>query len=142
MAELKSSYIEVMGDNPKNRIIDFLVTERGLFDYSKTEIAKEADVAWGTTDKIIDDLVKDGIVKKTREVGRAEMYMLNEKNPIAQMLVASYLLITKSMLQYEAEGGCLSIQLSVTQKRITVDMKKGETPECVINQQTGSFTKA
>lgn len=134
MAELKSSYIEVMGDNPKNRIIDFLITERGLFDYSKTEIAKEADVAWGTTDKIIDDLHKEGIINKTREVGRADMYMLNEKNPIAQVLIASYLLITKSMLRYEAEGGCLSIQLSVTQKRIVVDMYKSETPNCSINQ--------
>ena len=93
----KSSWIEVMGDTPYNKVLDFLMTQRGLFDYSKTEIAKESKTSWVSTQKIIRLMLKVGIVKKMREVGRTSMYMIDENNPIARAVVLAWLTVTKAM---------------------------------------------
>lgn len=123
MEKPESSYIEVMGDTPYNKILDFLINVRGLWDYSITEIAKEADVAWVTTEKIIKDMLRKGIIKKTREVGRADMYMIDEDNPKARALVAQYLIISKVMFDLKA-GEPVFIEYKVTETSVNVNMSR------------------
>jgi DNA-binding MarR family transcriptional regulator len=56
------------------------------WDYSKQDIAENSDVSSRHAAKAIDKLEKLALIKKTRNVGRAQMYQYNMQNPAAQLL--------------------------------------------------------
>lgn len=86
MAREESSFVTVMGNTAFVRVLDFLLENRP-FDYSKTEIAKNAKVGWSTLYGIWKNLERTEMVRQTRIVGKSKMYRLNEENPIVRKLV-------------------------------------------------------
>ena len=86
MAKEESSFVTVMGNTPFVRVLDFLLENRP-FDYSKTEIAKNAKVGWSTLYGIWKNLERTKMVRQTRIVGKSKMYRLNEENPIVRKLI-------------------------------------------------------
>ena len=82
-------FLQKIGDSPQTRILDFLLTFRD-FDYSPTDIAKEADVSFVTAKKVIENLNKQDVLKKTRKVGRATLYKLNEESEFVKSLKKLY----------------------------------------------------
>jgi len=86
MAGDKSVLIEFFGDYPLIRIMDFLIENRG-FDYSKTEISRQANVSWGSLYSLWSRLDGFGIVIPTRSFGNATLYKLNEKNPFVKKIL-------------------------------------------------------
>ena len=97
-----SSFRQVFGNSPIIKVIDFFLDNRE-FDYSLTYIAKNADVGWATLHQFWNDLVKFGIVKKTRRIGRAELYVLNKESPLVQKLIDIDLEISKQLIEKETE---------------------------------------
>ena len=83
--EEKSLFLEFFGDTPFFKIIDFLFEHR-LEDFTKTEIAKRANISWATLFKHWAVLEQWHIVKITRVVGRAKLYQLNESEPLVKKL--------------------------------------------------------
>lgn len=98
----KSTFIEVFGDSPLIRVLDFFLTYRD-FDYSMTEIAENSGVAWSTLHQIFPRLLKLGIVKGTREIGRAKLYVLNRGNPIVNDLIEIDNRIMKHFAEIDTE---------------------------------------
>jgi DNA-binding transcriptional ArsR family regulator len=86
MTKESSSFVLVMSNTPFIRVVDFLLENRP-FDYSKTQIAKNAEVGWSTPRGIWKVLERAKIVKRTRAVGKSKMYKLNEENPIVRKLI-------------------------------------------------------
>src|SRR3989344_8253585 len=86
MTELKSAFVNTFGDSPTVRVLDFFLTFDS-FDYSKSQVAKEAGISRITIENIWKDLVKNSIIIKNRNVGRAEMYHLNKENPKVKALM-------------------------------------------------------
>ncbi|MBI5228508.1 hypothetical protein HY991_00240 [Candidatus Micrarchaeota archaeon] len=82
----RSIFVETFGGAPYVRVLDFLLTFRD-FDYSKSQVAKEAGVARATIEKIWKTLLNKGFIAKTRIIGRATMYKLNTKNPEIKALL-------------------------------------------------------
>lgn len=80
---------EALGDSPVIRVLDFLIEGRGL-DYSLSDIAENANIGWTTLHRIWDKLIIYKIVVSTREIGRAKLFKLNEKNPAVQELIKVY----------------------------------------------------
>lgn len=80
-----SIFVEFFGDYPFIRALDFLLENDG-FDYSKKDIAKNADVSWNTLETFWSELEEMQIVSYTRQVGKAKMYKLNGQNPIVKQL--------------------------------------------------------
>ncbi len=68
------------------RVLDFFLIF-GDFDYSKTQVAKEAGVSRITIEPIWKKLCEENFLVKTRIVGRAEMYRLNKQNPKVKELI-------------------------------------------------------
>ena len=95
--EEKSIFLQVVGDTPKLRVLDFLMTFQH-FDYSLTDIAKNARVSYSNLMLFWPEFVKAGIVKQTRTVGKAKMFKLNEKNPFVQELSRLQYLISKMVI--------------------------------------------
>jgi len=69
--------------DPIFKILDFFVDNLG-YDYSKTDIAAGAGISRTTLHLMWTTLEETDMVVPTREVGRAKMYKLNLKNPMAQ----------------------------------------------------------
>ena len=84
--ENETIFIEVFGNNPVIKVLDFLITFQ-LFDYPLTEIAKNSGVSYSTLQTFWDNLVRNKIVMKTRRVGKSDLYKLNTKNPAVQQLI-------------------------------------------------------
>lgn len=82
----KSVFLETFGESPLVKTLDFFLTFPN-FDYSKTQVAKEIGISRITMDKVWKNLIKKGVIIKTREIGRAEMYRLNTKNPMVKILI-------------------------------------------------------
>ncbi len=80
---------ETLGDTPVIRVLDFLIEGRGI-DYSLSDIAENSSIGWTTLHRIWDKMLKSGMVKPTREIGRAKLFKLNEENPAAKELIKFY----------------------------------------------------
>ena len=98
--EEKTSFRIVFGDSPIVKVIDFFLDNRE-FDYSLTDIAKNADVGWSTLHGFWSNIVKLGIVLKTRKIGRAELYKLNLNSPLVKKLIDLDLDISKKLINEE-----------------------------------------
>lgn len=80
---------ETLGDTPVIRVLDFLIEGRGL-DYSLSDIAENSNIGWTTLHRIWGNMLKSGMVQPTREIGRAKLFKLNEKNPVVKELIRLY----------------------------------------------------
>ena len=81
-----SVFIEVFGNNPVMKVLDFLITFAD-FDYPLTEIAKKSGVGYSTLQTFWNKLERNCIVIKTRRVGKSDLYKLNTSNPAVQQLM-------------------------------------------------------
>ncbi len=99
----KSIFIEVFGNYPQIRVLDFLI-ENDIFDYSKTQIAELSGVSFNTIETFWDKLIKNRILRGTRKVGNSQMYQLNKENPFVKSLMEiDKKLMLKSIKETETE---------------------------------------
>ncbi|MFH1592057.1 MAG: hypothetical protein ABIB47_01685 [Candidatus Woesearchaeota archaeon] len=83
MESSQSAFLEVFGDSPISKVLDFLVVNED-FDYSMTDIANFSGVGYSTLKLFWVKLEMGGIVKQTRIVGKAKMYKLDYSNPVVK----------------------------------------------------------
>jgi len=77
---------EFIGDNPTTRILEFLIEGKD-FDYSLTDIANNSGVSWRTVHRIFPRFIRNNMVTKTRLIGRAQLYRINDKNESVKKLI-------------------------------------------------------
>ncbi len=94
MNEKKSIFLEIFGESPILKVLDFLVVNED-FDYSMTDIAHLSGVGYSTLKVFWKRLENGKIVENTRTVGKAKMYKLNLKNPIVKKFIDLYWETTK-----------------------------------------------
>ena len=82
----KSLLINLTGEMPLFKIIDFLLDNKGT-DFSKLDISKGAGVSRASLFNYWNEIEKHGIVKTTRSFGKTKLYALNTKNPVTQKII-------------------------------------------------------
>ena len=82
---MTSAFIKTFGENPFAKVMDFLI-ENYIFDYSKSEVAREIKISRVTIEPIWQNMIKQKIIIKTKKIGNAILYRLNIKNPIVVKL--------------------------------------------------------
>ncbi len=117
-----SSFCLVFGNAPHVRILDFLLTARGLFDCTLTDIADGAGVSWATANALFPEFVKLGIAKETRCIGRARLYAVNEQSPLVRELARVHAAVADRLIEAElarqaARRHRKSVAVSVRSKR-------------------------
>lgn len=78
--------LNLTGDMPLFRIMDFLLENKGM-DFSKSDIAKGAEISRASLFNYWNEIEKHGIVRVTRSFGKTKLYTLNSKNPVAQKII-------------------------------------------------------
>ena len=91
----KSLFLKIFGDNPILRVLDFFMVYED-FDYSMTDIARNAGIGYSTLKLFWKDLIKYKIVKQTRVIGKAKLYQLNKQNPVVNQFRKLYWATTKT----------------------------------------------
>jgi len=108
---IASNFEKVLGGTPVVRLWDFLITSRGLFDYSMTDICEATGIAWNTLKEIFPAFARKGVVRKTREIGRAKMYQLDEKHPNSLFMIGLHNAISMAFVH----GGNFKLEVKVIQ---------------------------
>lgn len=94
---------DIFGDSPQTKIMDFLA-DHPNFDYSISEMAKKANVSRPTVYKVIDNLLKKGLVVQTRELGGSILYKLNPQNKLVQIILKFDFEIATKIAEIESKG--------------------------------------
>ncbi len=82
------------------RILQYLIEGKD-FDYTLTDMLN-AGVSWGTLNTLMPKLLELGIIIKTRKIGRATLYKINQNNIAVKELIKLYdNLILKKLSQLE-----------------------------------------
>ena len=91
----ESLFLDYVGDNPHMRIVQYLIEGKD-FDYTLTDMLN-AGVSWGTLNTLIPKFMELGLIVKTRKIGRATLYKINQENVAVKQLMELYhqLLIEK-----------------------------------------------
>ncbi|MBI2147669.1 hypothetical protein HYU19_04290 [Candidatus Woesearchaeota archaeon] len=85
MAE-KSLLLQLTGDMPLFKIMDFLVDNKGL-DFTKEQIADGAGLSRASVFNYWPELESRGILKATRKEGKTTYYTLNSANPLTKRIL-------------------------------------------------------
>lgn len=83
--ETPTNFIEVLGNNPTSRILDFLI-ENTRECWALTEISENAKVSYPSVKLIIPKLLEKKIIKIGKTVGKIKFYCLAMDSPIAKKL--------------------------------------------------------
>ncbi|MBI2558566.1 hypothetical protein HYW20_04540 [Candidatus Woesearchaeota archaeon] len=107
-----SLFIELFGDSPTIRVLDFLLTEREL-DFSISDMARNAGVGRATLYRIWEQLIDNNIIIYTRAVGKSKLYKLNTQNQkIKKMIELDDMLILEE-LRHKTEKQKPKIKIAV-----------------------------
>lgn len=93
----RSLLLQLTGEMPLFKIIDFLVDNKGM-DFTKKDIIEGADISRASLFNYWSELEKYGMVKVTRRFGKTKLYTLNSKSLlIKKILDLEKVLISESM---------------------------------------------
>lgn len=84
----ESLFLDHVGDNPHMRVLQYLIEGKD-FDYTLTDMLN-AGVSWGTLNTLIPKFAGLGLIVKTRKIGRATLYKINQENFAAKKLLGLY----------------------------------------------------
>ena len=108
----KSLFIELFGDYPTIRVLDFLLTEREL-DFSISDMARNSGIGSATLYRIWGQLIKNEIILPTRMIGKSRLYKLNIKNPKIKKLIEIDDMLILEELRSKAEKQKSKIKVTV-----------------------------
>lgn len=95
-----SRFLEVLGDSPRNKILDFLLGEIN-YDFTLKEIAIKSKVGYATIKRIWNNFIKSNLVKVTRRIGKAVFYTYNKESYNGKTLRKFYLEILFNEVEKE-----------------------------------------
>jgi len=75
----------LFGDNALTKILDFFLENR-FWDYTKTDVAREAEVSRVQLYRVWNVLEELEIVKPSRKIGATVLYRANTESPIFKKL--------------------------------------------------------
>lgn len=82
----KSLLVQLVGEMPVFKIVDFLIENKGM-DFTKKDIIEGASISKATLFNYWQEIEIAGIVTPTRKFGKTVLYTLNAKNPIVKKIL-------------------------------------------------------
>lgn len=82
-------YCEVYGITMENRILEY-VLECSDSDWAVGDMARELKISRPKAYEVIADLEKRSVVKKTRILGRTQLYTINKESPLSKIYLRNF----------------------------------------------------
>src|SRR3989344_2002669 len=84
--ENRSLFLMQFGDTPQLRVLDFLI-DNHFFDFPVTEIARGSNVSYNSIQMFFNNFIENGIIIKTRKIGKSNYYKFNMNNGFVRNLI-------------------------------------------------------
>jgi sugar-specific transcriptional regulator TrmB len=84
-----SIFCEMYGNSLRNRVLEQLLENLAL-DFAVGDLAKETKISRPKAYQIVDDFESQGLIRKSRQVGKTQLYILNRDNPRVQLILHSF----------------------------------------------------
>ncbi len=94
----KGMFCEVYGHSIRNRILEYALENKGL-DFAVGDMAKECSISKPKAYEIIKKFESKGYIKKSRIVGRTQLYMLNEESKRVKLFLRDFKECLKIVVQ-------------------------------------------
>ncbi len=91
---MKTNFVEVMGDNPTTRVIDFLI-ENDRDIWTMVEMRDGAEVGYSTLKVILPKMLKNNLIIVKKTVGKSRLFAINRENFIIKKMYELYNIINK-----------------------------------------------
>jgi len=103
-------FIKFLGDSPKIRVLDMLITGREL-EYCISDIAEQAGIGRATFYRMLDQMLEEKIIVPTQKIGRIQLYKLNLENSRNQELVRLYdkIILEESEKEIQKQKGSKAV---------------------------------
>ena len=75
----------LLGNDARTRMLQFFMVHQD-WDYTLKDVARHTHTGERTLYRIAPDLIKLGIIKLSRGIGAAKLYIWNRENPISKTL--------------------------------------------------------
>ena len=98
----KSLLIQLVGEAPLFKIMDFLVDNKGL-SFTKEQIADGAGISRASLFNYWGELELRGIVKVSQKEGKTSHYTLNNTNPITKRILELELTLIQQAMENATE---------------------------------------
>lgn len=98
----RSSFMLVFGSSAFVRVLDFFLNYDS-YDYSIAQISRETNTKWEVVERIVKILLKKNIIKKTRKMGKAQLYMFNHDSDLSKLLQDIDMRISEFFINKELE---------------------------------------
>ena len=99
---MKGIYCEVYGNTIQNRVIEYLLENQDL-NIAVGDMAKEIKISKPKGYEIIKDFEKKGYIKKSRIVGKTQLYILNKDNRRVKLFLKGFKECLKIIIEENAE---------------------------------------
>jgi biotin operon repressor len=121
MPEGRSTLIEMLGDAPKLRVIDFFLTfSRSA--HTKTQVAHETGVSRTTIGPIWKEIIKQGLIVRSDQHGRSEFYRLNRPDPRVRAMIEADRRLSRLVAEAEMKQAVHTKQLHILRTQKFVPM--------------------
>jgi Fe2+ or Zn2+ uptake regulation protein len=94
---------EIFGSSPRVRVIDLLISHPGT-EYTKTDIANYSGIARSTLYDFLEELEEYGLLKKSKKVGNAQLYMVNMDSEVTKLISAFQLSLAEIEIKKQLEN--------------------------------------
>jgi len=91
-------FCEVYGKSMHNLVLEYLLENQDL-DFAIGDLAKEVKISRPKAYEVIKELLKKKYVKKSRVIGKTQLYMLDKSNKRVKLLIRNFIECLK--LAYE-----------------------------------------
>jgi len=98
-----SIFCEMYGNTIHNRILEYLLENNGL-DFAIGDLAKDVAISKPKAYEMIYDFEEKGYLRKSRVIGKTQLYILNQESKKVQLLLRHF----KQCLQLVVEEGMLT----------------------------------
>lgn len=104
---------EIMGDYPRIKVIEILITHPWS-EYTKKDLSEASGISRRTLYTLLDELETYQIIKPTRKIGSAQLYKLNRESKT-----------TKALMTFQKELAEIEIEKQIQGKNSIIT---GESP--------------
>ena len=82
-------FCEMYGATIRNRVLEYLLENQDL-DLAIGDLAKDVEISRPKAYAVIEDFEKEGLVKKSRVVGRTQLYLLDKSQKTVQFYIKNF----------------------------------------------------
>ncbi len=107
-----SLFIELFGESPTIKVLDFLLTEREL-DFSISDMARNSGIGRATLYRIWEQLIENDVIIPTRTIGKSKLFKLNVNDPKIKKLIEIDDMLILEELRSRAEKHKPKIKVAV-----------------------------